>query len=124
MASSSLECRPRFRPLNEQGRALGSSIGRRSRTGGHRAGDQAHRHRRWYPTFRGDYFVNRQVEEKVERGGLEMTFWTYSLETTSGPCTPRGCGSLMTEPGPEVAPAKYGRWMRVTTFLMVRATKA
>ncbi len=77
--------------------------------------------------IRGDYFVNRRVEDRVERGGLEMTFrgWTYSLEDYAQAFQDAGLRiELMREPRPEGAPATYDRWMRVPMFLMIRTVKA
>jgi SAM-dependent methyltransferase len=76
--------------------------------------------------IRGDYFVTRRVEDTVRRGGLEMTFrgWTYSLEDYSRAFQAAGLNiALMTEPRPRGAPTRYGRWMRVPMFLMMRAVK-
>ena len=63
----------------------------------------------------------------MARSGLEMTLrgWTYSLEDYVRALHAAGLRiELVTEPRPQGAPARYGRWMRVPMFLMVRATKA
>ncbi len=77
--------------------------------------------------IRGDYFVNRRVEDTVERGGLEMTFrgWTYSLGDYARAFSDAGFQmQRMIEPQPSGAPSRYDQWSRVPMFLMIRAIKA
>jgi SAM-dependent methyltransferase len=76
--------------------------------------------------IRGDYFANRRLEDRVERGGLEMTFrgWTYSLEDYCRALEDAGLRiERLTEPRPDGAPDRYARWMRVPMFLMMKAIK-
>lgn len=75
---------------------------------------------------RDDYFVNRRVDDTVERDGLEMRFrgWTYSLEDYAVAFEQAGLAiETMREPRPAGAPAGYGRWDRVPMFLLLRARK-
>jgi SAM-dependent methyltransferase len=76
--------------------------------------------------IREDYFLNRRVEDKVERDNLEMTFrgWTYSLEDYAIAFERAGfLIEAMREPKPREAPGRYERWSRVPMFLFIRATK-
>ena len=75
---------------------------------------------------RGDYFARRRVEDRVRRGGLEMTFrgWTYSLEDYAVALEAAGLGiEAMREPRPAGPPPRYARWARMPMFLLIRAVK-
>lgn len=75
---------------------------------------------------REDYFANRRVEDRVEGGGLAMTFrgWTYSLQDYAVALEEGGMEiDALREPRPSGVEARYERWTRVPMFLMFRATK-
>lgn len=75
---------------------------------------------------REDYFARRRVDDRVERGGLEMTFrgWTYSMEDYAVALEAAGLTiEVMREPRPVEASDRYARWNRVPMFLLLRAAK-
>jgi hypothetical protein len=73
--------------------------------------------------IRDDYFVNRRLEDRVVRDGLEMTFrgWTYSLEDYARAFEEAGLRiETMREPRPSGLSGRYRRWERVPMFLNIR----
>ncbi|HEX5265983.1 MAG TPA: class I SAM-dependent methyltransferase [Acidimicrobiales bacterium] len=73
--------------------------------------------------IRDDYFVNRRLEDKVVRDGLEMTFrgWTYSLEDYARAFEEAGLRiETVREPRPSGLSGRYRRWERVPMFLNIR----
>lgn len=78
----------------------------------------------------GSYYGPRRIDEKVEQGGLEMTFhgWAYSLEEYTRALEQSGLAiDLIREPRPSDAAVarrpSLARWQRLPLFMFFRAEK-
>lgn len=75
----------------------------------------------------GSYFDRREVDETVEKDGLQITFhgWTYTLEDYARALEDAGfIIDRLREPAPGDAPgAGNDRWRRIPLFLFVRARR-
>jgi SAM-dependent methyltransferase len=78
----------------------------------------------------GSYYGPRRIDEKVEQGGLEITFhgWAYSLEEYIRALEQSGLAiDLIREPRPSDDAVRQrpslARWQRLPLFLCFRATK-
>jgi hypothetical protein len=77
------------------------------------------------------YYGPRRIDEKIEQGGLEITFhgWAYSLEEYARAWEANGFViDLLREPRPsDEAVARrpsLARWQRLPLFLFFRAKKS